>query len=64
MKKNKEFRALEEVWEWKAEVQNDLENMRFGEKRKYLDTGMKEVEKILGGKFKQNEDGSYTLEIS
>lgn len=54
-------KALEEVWEWKDEVYQDIKDKTFEEKQKYFQEGLKSATKFIKGKLKKNADGSYTI---
>ena len=48
MKKNKNSipKALEEVWEWKEKVYQDIKNKNFKERKSYYNSGLKSAVKI------------------
>ena len=54
-------KALTEVWEWKEEVYNDINEMSFEEKKRYFEKGLNKAVSTIKGKLKANPDGSYSI---
>ncbi len=54
-------KALEEVWEWKEAVYNDIKDMTFEEQKKYFKEGLDYAAKLLNAKLMKNEDGTYSI---
>ncbi len=53
--------AIEEVWEWKDNVYQDIKDKNFKEKKEYFNSGLRDAVKIINGKLVKNPDGSYSI---
>lgn len=61
MKTKTVSKSLDEVWEWKEEVYNDIKDKDFEGKKKYFKEGLDSAVKLLNGKLVKNSDGSYNI---
>ena len=52
-------KSLEEVWEWKQKVYEEIRGKTFVEKKKLYQEAMEEAAKILNAKLIKNSDGTY-----
>jgi len=59
MKEKAISKALEEVWEWKKRVGEEIKCKSFEEKQRYYQEGLEEAKKLLKCKLIKNPDGSY-----
>ena len=54
-------KALEEAWEWKEAVYNDIKDMIFEEQKKYFKEDLDYAVKLLDAKLIKNDVGSYSI---
>ena len=54
-------KALEEVWEMKQAVYEDIKDMTFEERRAYFQKGLEEAARILGAELVENPDGTWSF---
>lgn len=55
------FRSLQEVWEWKDAVYEEIKDKTPAERQTYFQAGLAEAARVLGSRLERNSDGSYML---
>lgn len=58
-KTNVIYPSLQEVWDWKESVYQDIKNKNYIEKKTYYQNGLNEAALLIGKILIQNDDGSY-----
>jgi len=63
MNTNKKWasKALQEVWDMKEAVYQDIKHMTFEQKKKYYAEGLKKACHELGTKLIKNNDGTLSM---
>jgi shikimate kinase len=51
--------SLEEVWDWKEQVYQEVKDKTFEEKQKVYSDALQEAANILHSKLLRNENGTY-----
>ncbi|MBS4028074.1 MAG: hypothetical protein KGZ58_05480 [Ignavibacteriales bacterium] len=51
--------SLEEVWDWKEQVYQEIKGKTFEEKKKVYSDALQEAAIILHSQLVQNENGTY-----